>query len=192
MSFIDSIKDTAEEVSTTLGILETGYIAVSDCYNEADTTVTTSRTKSILSGLSKGRTKKINESKIIKVQFNPESLSFRYSGAGKHKDKASISGSDNGVAAQEKAEEESDMISVSMKLVFDRSRYYIDKSVQPEVEQFLAIIKKHYSRGITFYWGTVSYTGIVRNVNAEYVLFNALGIPTRANVDLTMMMTEVE
>jgi hypothetical protein len=179
-------------MSNALSILETGYIAVSDCYNEADTTVTTSRTKSILSGLSTGRIEKIKESKVIKVQFNPESLSFRYSGAGAKKDKSSISGSDNGVAAQEKAEDETDMISVSIKLVFDRSRYYIDKSVQPEVEQFLAIIKKHYSRGITFYWGTVSYTGIVKSINAEYVLFNALGIPTRANVDLTMMMmTEV-
>jgi hypothetical protein len=179
-------------MSSALSILETGYIALRDYYDEVDTTVTTSRTKSILSGISAMRSAEMNGNKAIKVQFNPDSISFKYSGAGKQKDKASISGSDNGVAAQEKAEEESDMISVSMKLVFDRSRYYIDKSVQPEVEQFLAIIKKHYARDITFYWGTVSYTGIVKNINAEYDLFNALGVPIRANVDLTMMITEVE
>jgi hypothetical protein len=191
MSFIDSISNAAEEISTTLGTLETGYISVTDYYDESDGAITTSRTKSILSGLSKKRINKLKESREIKVQFNPESLSFKYSGIGKGKDKASVAGTDNGVAPKEEANDETEEITLSMKLVFDRSRYYVDKSVQPEVEQFLAIMKRNYSRIITFYWGTVSYTGVVNSIDAQYVLFNALGIPTRAIVDLSIMISEV-
>ncbi len=34
--------------------------------------------------------------------------------------------------------------------------------------------------------GEMSYTGVIKNVDAEYVLFNALGIPARALVSLTL------
>ena len=76
-------------------------------------------------------------------------------------------------------------ISVSFQLVFDRT-IYEDSDVQPDVERLLALIKDPFVRKAAFWWGEMSYTGVIKNVDAEYVLFNALGIPARALVSLTL------
>jgi hypothetical protein len=178
------------ESSSEFSMLETAYIVVKDDTNVGKSSFTTATTKSFLSGLSSDRSKALSESKQIKVQFNPDSLNFSYSSGGSDKkDKTSISPNEDGSTPQAKPEDKQENLSISMKLVFDRS-IYIDSSVQPEVEQFLAILKKHYMREITFYWGTMNYKGIVKSISAEYVLFNKYGIPMRANVDLKMEVNQ--
>ena len=67
------------------------------------------------------------------------------------------------VANAEKAQKK---LSVSMKLVFDRS-IYIDSSVQPEIESFLSMIKNPYIRQVTFCWGKMYYKGIIKRTGAN-------------------------
>ncbi len=59
-------------------------------------------------------------------------------------------------------------------------------TVQPEVEGFIAALRNERTRTITFHWGDFNITGILRNVNAVYTMFNINGQPIRATVDLTM------
>jgi len=44
-------------------------------------------------------------------------------------------------------------------------------------------------RQVAFYWGTMCYKGVVRSVDAEYVLFDQEGTPMRATVDFTIDVT---
>ncbi|MDE6640494.1 MAG: hypothetical protein K2K63_08220 [Acetatifactor sp.] len=61
-----------------------------------------------------------------------------------------------------------------------------DNSVQAEVEGFIAALRSKYTRQITFQWGTMNYTGILNRVSAQYTMFNVLGLPIRAYVDLSL------
>jgi hypothetical protein len=176
-------------VDSGLGVLETAYIEIKDNTSTGENTLTNSKTKSILSGLTQNRSESLKDSKQIKVQFNPESLSFSYGGSGAKKEKTSIVQNDEGKATQAAAQDGNEAVNISFRLVFDRS-IYKDCSVQPEVEQFLALIKKPYIREITFYWGTMCYEGIVRSIDAEYVLFNSKGVPMRANVNMSMQVID--
>ncbi|MCR4909361.1 MAG: hypothetical protein K5985_11080 [Lachnospiraceae bacterium] len=63
-------------------------------------------------------------------------------------------------------------------------------SVQPEVEGFIGILRNRYTRLITFHWGKMSYTGVLRSVSATYTMFDPLGQPVRAKVDLTIMCAD--
>ncbi len=65
-------------------------------------------------------------------------------------------------------------------------------SVQPEVEGFIAALRNQHTRTITFHWGDFNYTGMLRNVNAVYTMFNINGQPVRATVDLTMTCADSE
>ena len=167
------------------GILETAYIVVYDSRDMSSNTLSTSTTKSILSGLSESRNEKIAQNPAIKVQFNPAALKFSSGGAKKAKEKADISKKEQGETETASAEDEETSIQVSIKLVFDRT-IYIDSSVQPEVERFLALVKNPFVRQIGFFWGKMCYKGVVKSIEAEYVLFNSLGIPTRAYVSFNV------
>jgi hypothetical protein len=175
-------------IDSSLNILETAYIEVDKFDKFAKNKITTATTKSVLSGLSSARNNAYNNSDKIKVQFNPDSLSFSYAGDKDKQDKKSMTPDSEGNAPRAEAEDEEPTLSISFKLVFDRSTY-IDSSVQPEVEQFLSIIKNPYVRQVTFYWGTMCYAGVVKSIGAEYVLFNSLGIPMRAIVDISIQIT---
>lgn len=166
-------------------ILETAYIQVFDNRSFDTSLLPTSVTKSILSGLSTERNDKIAQSNTIKVQFNPQTLTFGMTQRDKIKVKADISNSEAGDAQTAPAEEADGQLRVSMELIFDRT-IYIDSSVQPEVERFLALIKNPFVRQVAFYWGKMCYKGVVKSISAEYVLFNTLGTPTRAKVSLTI------
>ncbi|MBD5527287.1 MAG: hypothetical protein HDR02_02610 [Lachnospiraceae bacterium] len=61
-----------------------------------------------------------------------------------------------------------------------------DNSVQTEVDGLIAALRSTYTRRITFHWGTMNYTGILNRVSAEYTMFNVLGLPIRAYVDLSL------
>ncbi len=59
-------------------------------------------------------------------------------------------------------------------------------TVQPEVEGFIAALRNEKTRLITFHWGDFNYSGVLKNINATYQMFNINGEPIRATVDLTM------
>ncbi len=65
-------------------------------------------------------------------------------------------------------------------------------SVQPEVEGLIGALRNRYTRLITFHWGKMSYTGVLRNVAATYTMFDPLGQPVRARVDLSIMCADAE
>lgn len=167
------------------GILETAYLEVIDSRDFSSDTLSTATTKSFLSGLAVKRNDSIRMSNTIKVQFNPAELKFSSGGKNNHKEKADISRNEQGEAQTASAENEETSVHVEIKMVFDRT-IYIDSSVQPEIERFLALVKNPYVRQVAFYWGKMCCRGVIKSVDAEYVLFNRLGIPTRANVNFTL------
>lgn len=128
------------------------------------------------------------ENPIIKVQFNPSSLSFstydRKWQEQKKKTTLTQSGQEKMAAAF--ADDPDSSINVSFKLIFDRS-IEKDSDVQPDVEKFIAMVRDPYVRQAAFCWGDLSYKGVLKNVEAEYLLFNSLGVPTRATVTLTLV-----
>ncbi len=65
-------------------------------------------------------------------------------------------------------------------------------TVQKEVEGFIAALRNRYTRLITFHWGDFNYTGELRNVNASYTMFNVVGEPVRATVNLSIMCADRE
>ncbi|MBQ9549549.1 MAG: hypothetical protein IJU87_01930 [Lachnospiraceae bacterium] len=63
-------------------------------------------------------------------------------------------------------------------------------SIQKDVEAFIAALRNRYTRKIIFHWGDFEYKGILRNVTATYVMFNVMGEPVRAHVDLGMICVD--
>lgn len=130
------------------------------------------------------------ESVVIKVQFNPATLSFStydraWAKKEKKRKKTSLTQSGQDEVASAFADAPDSSINVSFKLIFDRTT---DKNadVQPDVNRFLALVKDPFVRQAAFCWGDLSYKGLLKHVEAEYVLFDALGTPTRATVSLTL------
>ena len=64
------------------------------------------------------------------------------------------------------------------------------KTVQRQVEGFIGAIRNEHTRLITFHWGDMSYSGVLRNVGVEYTMFNVTGEPVRAIVGLTIMCAD--
>lgn len=166
--------------------METAYIEVYDCREFDNAPLSDAVTKSVLGGnLSAPATDNVT---TMKVQFNPSSLRFSSGGTDSGKEKADVSHKENGQTRTASAENSSELVRVAVKLIFDRT-IYEDSSVQTEVESFLSIVKNAYVRQVAFYWGTMCYRGVVKSVNAEYVLFNQEGIPMRATVDFSIDVT---
>lgn len=63
-------------------------------------------------------------------------------------------------------------------------------TVQMEVEAFIAALRNQYTRLITFSWGDFAYSGSLRSVRANYMMFNVTGEPVRATVDLSIMCAD--
>lgn len=163
-------------------LLDTAYIEVVDNREvEESQTVTTASAKSALSGISSARTAKLSESKKLKVQFNPASLDISAGGSSVKTRKGITKKKEKLITEINKPPK----MDLSVKLIFDRTVYF-DSSVMPEVEGFLAILKNPYTRQIRFYWGDLYYAGRLTSVNADYTMFNAFGIPVRADVTLRM------
>lgn len=130
------------------------------------------------------------ESTIIKVQFNPSTLSFStrdrsWEKKEKKRKKTSLIQSGQDEVATAFADASDASVNVSFRLIFDRSVDQ-DADVQPDVENFLSLVRDPYVRQVAFCWGDLSYKGMLKNVEAEYVLFDASGMPTRATVNLTL------
>ena len=163
--------------------METAYIEVYDCREFDNEPLSDAVTKSVLGG--KQSAPAAGSVTTMKVQFNPSSLRFSSGGMESGKEKSDVTHEKNGQARTAPAENSSELVRVGVKLIFDRT-IYEDSSVQTEVERFIAIVRNPYVRQVAFYWGTMCYRGVVKSVNAEYVLFNQKGIPMRATVDFSI------
>ena len=64
------------------------------------------------------------------------------------------------------------------------------KTIQRQVEGFIGALRNENTRLITFHWGEMSYSGVLRSVSAEYTMFNVTGEPVRAIVSLTIMCVD--
>lgn len=166
--------------------METAYIEVHDCRNFDNGPLSGAATRNALSGAQAAPAGE--QVTTLKVQFNPASLQFSSGEANAGREKSDVSRDENGQTRTAPAENTSVVVQVSVKLIFDRT-IYVDCSVQPEVERFLAIVKNPYVRQVAFYWGTMCYAGVVKSVDAEYVLFNSEGTPMRATVNFTIDVT---
>jgi len=60
------------------------------------------------------------------------------------------------------------------------------------VEGFIGALRNENTRLITFNWGKLCYSGVLRRVGAEYTMFNVTGEPVRAKVGLTIMCADVK
>ena len=64
------------------------------------------------------------------------------------------------------------------------------KTVQRQVEGLIGALRNEHTRLITFHWGDFCYSGVLRNVSAEYTMFNVPGEPVRAIVSLSIMCAD--
>lgn len=169
--------------------METAYIQVIHDAGQGAGTLQNSVVRDRLSGKSR-RDQEGNETgdPIIKVQFNPSTLSFSTYDRKKEQDekkKTSLLQNGQEQVTTAFADDPDPSINLSFKLIFDRSTDE-NADVQPDVEKFIAMVRDPYVRQAVFCWGDLSYKGVLRNVEAEYVLFNPLGVPTRATVSMTL------
>lgn len=163
---------------------------------------------SLLSGI-EGATRK-----LFYVQFNPNELSLSGYGGGLAS-KTDFSEKGNSITF-DKADVR---ITLNVRLIFDKvdpqDAFMADKantsttamatgaakaaltakgkkdySVQTEVEGFIAALRSKYTRRITFHWGTMTYTGILNRVSAQYTMFNVQGLPVRAFVNLSLVCAD--
>ena len=65
-------------------------------------------------------------------------------------------------------------------------------TVQNQVEGFIAAHRNKDTRIITFHWGEFNYSGVLRSVSATYTMFNPVGAPVRATVDLSILCADKE
>lgn len=61
-------------------------------------------------------------------------------------------------------------------------------TVRPQVEGFLAAIRNEAHRAMIFQWGSLRYMGLLNSVSGRYTMFNTVGNPIRAEVQLSMLM----
>ena len=66
------------------------------------------------------------------------------------------------------------------------------KTIQREVEGFIAALRNEDTRLITFNWGEMCYSGVLRRVSVEYTMFNVTGEPVRAMVGLSIMCADAK
>lgn len=190
MDVLANLTSFGEGIADTLNLLENAYIQVNDSRDELENTKV--ETSGIMDWL-QGAVDKISPSNkaggnTIKIQFNPSSLNFSYSN-GNADETSSVSKGDGKVEDADSGND-STTLNLSMNIVFDRSNQVKDanKSVKPDVDQFLAMVKNPYVREVTFFWGKQYYRGIVKKVDATYSLFSNKGIPMRANIAFSMEM----
>lgn len=66
------------------------------------------------------------------------------------------------------------------------------KTIQREVEGFIAALRNENTRLITFHWGDLCYSGVLMRVGVEYTMFNVTGEPVRAKVGLAITCADAE
>jgi len=178
-----------------------------------------SSTKRRLQNLTKSSPSWLGDKKRFEVKFNPSQLSFQVYGGNKvyKNDLAKSNTNENGnvsITYQDMAPR----IQMNLQLVFDdyeRTQAFMTEkfsdtsaalrtvingavsaktqktySVRPQVEGFIGALRNDYTRKITFYWGNMSYSGVLTSVSAEYTMFSTDGNPIRAHVNLGILCTD--
>lgn len=123
--------------------------------------------------------------RMIEVQFNPTELSFSLGGGDSRKKKVSVNPGKNHKMPHAPAQEQTQFPRMKIPLIFDSS-LSVGESVRYVVEGFLTMIEDSSVRRIDFSWGSLFYGGILESVSAEYQLFDPLGNPLRAKVELDL------
>ncbi len=59
-------------------------------------------------------------------------------------------------------------------------------SIKDQVEGILSLLITENSRRVVFFWSEMFFHGVVESVQATYTMFNKLGDPIKATVDLTI------
>ena len=63
-------------------------------------------------------------------------------------------------------------------------------SVQAATEGFVGVLTNPYTKLVCFEWGRLRYKGVIKNVNANYKLFDVLGRPVRSEVALSIYLAD--
>lgn len=83
-------------------------------------------------------------------------------------------------------------ISLSLHLLFDRSKEE-SGSVQGDIEGLQKALEKcTEDTKIAFCWNEIEFSGTLKNLSAEYLMFDSLGSPVRASADLTICCQDQE
>lgn len=67
-----------------------------------------------------------------------------------------------------------------------------DGSIQKEVEAFIALLQSEYTKRVVFYWGDMVLDGMLSSVNSHYQIFDPNGNPTRATIDLHLILSSAD
>lgn len=146
------------------------------------------------------------------VQFNPSSLKITARGGGRYPISNYGSVGDN-QAGKIEYRALDPYITVGFTLIFDETnladafmeeRFTLgattvakniataavgkEYTVRPRVEGFLAALRNEAHRTMIFQWGTLRYTGVLNTLSCTYTMFNTVGNPIRAEVQLGMLM----
>ncbi|MBQ6442999.1 MAG: hypothetical protein IJJ13_10480 [Lachnospiraceae bacterium] len=62
--------------------------------------------------------------------------------------------------------------------------------VQGAVEGFVAAMRNKYTRQVCFEWGDLYYQGEFKSVNATYTMFDSVGRPVRAKVNMSIYLQD--
>ncbi len=65
-----------------------------------------------------------------------------------------------------------------------------DLTVQAAVEGFIAAMRNAYTRQVCFEWGDLYYEGELKSVNATYTMFDSVGRPVRAKVNMSIYLQD--
>lgn len=84
----------------------------------------------------------------------------------------------------------SSLLKSGVSTLISKTAYKRTNSVQTEVEGFLAACNTTRTKKIQFAWGQMEYSGILRNVNAKYTMFDMSGCPVRAVVNLSIFLID--
>lgn len=156
--------------------------------------------------------------KILRVQFNPATISISAYGGGRAPITNYTTSKGQADAIQYGAVDPN--VTVAFKLVFDQTNiadaFFIDKftlgptalgkniatavatkkgkefSVRPIVEGFLAAVRNEHYRSVIFLWGSLRYQGIVNQIACTYTMFSPSGNPIRAEVTMRLMCSAKE
>lgn len=125
------------------------------------------------------------------VQFNPAKLTYSASGTEKGSQEEINAISDfqlkNGKIPAQTAfyKPVAAEIELSMELIFDQS-LSPEKSVQKEMEGFLAAVRDPLKRKVVFCWNKIWFEGKLNVVSGEYHMFSREGKPQRAKLSVTI------
>lgn len=173
-----------------------------------------SMTKSLKGAVTGIAERGMTDARLFTVQFNPSELQFTGYGGGRVAMTDFSKKGDDAYAAAMPAR-----IVLTVKLIFDQvdpqDAFMGDKftgsatsilkgvtkaglklagkksnSVQQQVEGFVGAIRDENTRGITFAWGNLSYSGILNHVSTQYTMFNVTGEPVRGTVQLSIVCAD--